>query len=103
MHLKPTTTEIVIPERSFIRAGHDKHADGVLQKTEVLLKDVLGGTMSEDQFLKTVGILMSSKIKEYATDLDSPPNSKFTAERKGSDNPLWDTGQMIGGITYKIE
>ena len=103
LHLKPETTVIVIPERSFLRAGHDEHCDEVLNKTEVLLEDVLGGTMSEEQFLKTVGILLSSKIKDYATNLKDPPNHPFTQSQKGSSNPLWDTGQMIGGITYEIE
>lgn len=103
MHLKKSTTTIVIPERSFIRAGYDDRRQGVLKHTDVLLKDVLGGKMSEDDFLKTVGIYLSSEIKEYATNLSSPANSSYTVQQKGSSNPLWDTGQMIGGITYEVK
>lgn len=103
IHLKPSTTVIVIPERSFIRAGYEHSIGRVTEHAEVLIDDVLGGTMTVDQFLKIIGIELSSEIKEYATNLDSPPNSAMTIQQKGSSNPLWDTGQMIGGITYEIE
>lgn len=103
LHLKPTTTEIVIPERSFIRAGYDQSIDRVTNHAEMLIDDVLDGKMTVDQFLKTVGIELASEIKEYATNLKDPPNSSFTVEQKGSANPLWDTGAMIGGISHEIE
>lgn len=103
LHLKKETETIVIPERSFLRAGYDKNRKKVLDRTEALLEDVIGGTMSEEQFLKTVGILLSSEIKDYARDLSSPRNHPFTQAQKGSSNPLVDTGGMIEGITYKVE
>lgn len=103
LHLKATTTEIVIPERSFLRTGYDESKDKVLNDTSQLIDDVIGGAMSVDQFLKIVGVTMSSKIKDYARDLDDPPNHSYTIERKGSSNPLVDTGGMIGAITYRVE
>lgn len=103
IHLRKSTTVIVIPERSFIRAGYDDRRKGVFKYTDQLLSDVVGDKMSPDEFLKTVGIFLSSEIKEYATDLKDPANSSFTIQEKGSANPLWDTGQMIGGITYEVD
>lgn len=103
IHLRPETTVIIIPERSFIRAGYDNAKERVASHAEVLLDDVLGGKMTVDHFLKTVGIELSSELKEYATNLKDPPNSGATAQMKGSSNPLFDTGQMIGGISYDIE
>lgn len=103
IHLKESTTVIVIPERSFIRAGYDDRKKRVLDHSEILLKDVLGGKMSEDDFLETIGIELASEIKEYATNLSDPPNSSYTISKKGSSNPLWDTGQMIGGISHEVE
>lgn len=103
IHLKKSTTQIVIPERSFIRAGYDDRIDGVMKHANVLMQSVLNGKMDEQKFLKTLGLYLSSEIKEYATNLSDPPNSSFTVKQKGSSNPLWDTGQMIGGITYKVE
>lgn len=103
LHLKATTDEIVIPERSFLRAGWDNHKDEVIKKTDPLIADVLGGTMSADQFCQTVGLLLKSKIQDYAVDLRSPANHPFTIKRKGSSNPLVDSGDMVGAISYEVE
>ncbi len=96
------TTSIKIPERSFLRSGHDKYIDDVMNKASKLLGQVVSGKMSEEQLLEFVGLALSSKIKTYARELSSPPNSSFTVEQKGSSNPLVDTGNMIGGISFEV-
>ena len=103
LHLKKTTTHIIIPERAFLRNGYDENKDDVIKKAEAVLGDVIGGTMSTDQFFELIGLLMKSRIQDYARDLDSPPNHPYTADRKGSSNPLVDSGDMIGAISYKVE
>lgn len=101
--LKKSTTQIVIPERSFFRSGmRDKGADAAKKYTK-LVAEVIKGTISAEQFLNGLGLEISTVIKEYARDLSSPENSGFTVERKGSSNPLVDTGNMIGAINYKVE
>ena len=102
LHLKASTTEIVIPERSFLRSGFDENAEKVLQTTEAILPDVVGGTLSVEQYAKAIGLQLASAIKEYAVDLSSPPNHPFTTEQKGSSNPLVDTGSMINSISYEV-
>ena len=101
LHLKKSTTHIKIPERSFLRAGFDKHRDEVAKKATMLLADVADGKMSAEACFKGVGLELSSKIKDYAVELRDPPNHPFTVEQKGSSNPLVDTGDMIGGITWR--
>ena len=103
LHLKKSTSEIVIPERSFLRAGFDEVHKDVIKRTDPLVMDVLGGTMSADQLCEIVGLLLKSKIQDYAVDLKSPANHPFTKERKGSSNPLVDSGDMIGAISYEVE
>lgn len=103
LHLKATTTEIRIPERAFLRNGYDENKDAVIDKAEALLGDVLSGTMSTNQLFELVGLLLKSKIQDYARDLDSPANHPFTVERKGSSNPLVQSGDMIGAIDYRVE
>lgn len=103
LHLKKTTTHIVIPERAFLRNGYDEGKDEVLDKTQRLVGDVVGGTLSADQLCELVGMLLSSKIKDYVTELSSPPNHPYTVANKGSSNPLVDSGSMIGAISYKVE
>lgn len=101
LHLKDTTTHIHIPERAFLRTGYDKSRDDVMKKAKLLLAEVASGRMSESAFFKAVGTELASAIKDYATELSAPANHPFTVDRKGSSNPLVDTGDMIGGITWR--
>lgn len=102
VHLKKSTTEIHIPERSFIRAGYDQNRDAVLDKANKCLADVTAGKMTARGCYQATGLELSSKIRDYAVDLQDPPNSGFTVARKGSSNPLVDTGAMIGGIGWRV-
>jgi hypothetical protein len=102
VHLKKDTTHIIIPERSFLRAGFDENEAEVSKRAVDLLADVACGRMTARGCQQAVGIHLSSKIKDYAVDLGSPPNSGFTTGRKGSSNPLVDTGDMIGGIGWRV-
>lgn len=97
------TRSVKIPERSFLRAGHDKYADEVLKKVERAISQLLNGKMSEQEFLDMAGRMLATKIKTYARDLDSPPNSNATILAKGTDNPLVKTGGMINSISWRVE
>lgn len=102
LHLSASTTHIRIPERSFLRTGYDENRDAVMKKASDLLLDVAAGKMSVEACYKGVGLELSSKIRDYAVDLKNPPNHPFTQDQKGSSNPLVDTGDMIGGITWRV-
>ena len=101
LHLKESTTHIHIPERSFLRTGFDENRDDVKEKAVKMVADVAAGRMSESALYSGVGIELSSKIKDYAIGLNSPGNHPFTTDRKGSSNPLVDSGDMISGITWR--
>lgn len=101
VHLSKSTTHIHIPERSFLRAGFDANQAEVVSKAQEVLKDVASGKTTANGWCQAVGSDLSSKIKEYAVGLGSPANSGFTTGRKGSGNPLVDSGDMIGGITWR--
>lgn len=103
LHLSPNTKVIKIPERSFLRNGHDENKDRVIEQTERALGQVLIGQMSVDDMLDLYGQQMATAIKKYARDLKLPPNHPYTKEQKGSSNPLVDTGNMIESITWKKE
>lgn len=103
LHLKPTTTEIVIPERSFLRKGHDENVDRIIKQTERALGQVIVGDMSVDDMLDLYGEQMATAIKTYMRNLKTPPNHPFTTEQKGSSNPLIDTGDLLESITWKKE
>lgn len=103
LHLKDSTTVITIPERSFLRASHDQNADDVLKKAERALDLVIGGKMSLEQYFDMVGRNYMSMIKDYIVELNSPPNHPYTADKKGSSNPLVDTGGLIESISYRVK
>lgn len=101
LYLKASTRYITIPERSFLRSGHDENADKVLKNASMALGQVIDGKMSIDTFLDSCGQMLADKIKLYIRDLKSPPNHPYTIEQKGSSNPLVDTGNLLESITWE--
>lgn len=103
LHLKPSTTVIKIPERSFLRASHDEHSDDVLKSSERALGQVVTGKMSVEQYMEMVGRDYVTMIKDYIVELKTPENHPFTVDRKGSSNPLIDTGNLLSSISYRVK
>lgn len=103
LHLKASTTVIKIPERAFLRRSHDEKGERVLKESERALGLVIGGEMSLEQYMDMVGRNYVTMIKEFIVELDRPPNHPFTVERKGSDNPLVDTGGLVESISYRVK
>lgn len=101
LHLRESTTHVHIPERSFIRSGYDKGRDKVARHAAQMMAQVAGGKMSAETFMASVGMTLQDAIREYAIELDDPANHPFTVDNKGSSNPLVDSGDMIGGITWR--
>lgn len=99
--LKNSTTVIKIPERSFLRNGHDENVDRIVKQTERAIGQCLIGRMSIDEMLDLYGQQMTTAIKTYMRDLSRPANHPFTVEQKGSSNPLVDTGGLVESITWK--
>jgi len=103
VHLRESTTQIVIPERSFLRAGYDQCRDDVLRIAEKALPDVLGGALSEEKYFELVGTALREEIKDYAFELSDPPKQDWPTRDPAKNNPLIMSGDMVGGIEYEIE
>lgn len=93
---------IIIPERSYLRAGFDANADEIQGKMEYLLGLVLDGKITGQQALNAIGGFVATRIQAYLTDLKTPPLAESTIRRKGSSNPLIDTGQLRDSITWQV-
>ena len=90
---------IKIPARPWLNPGvMSGNAEylSIIEKT--LAKD---GTM--EQALNKVGVVAVGKVQKYMTDLRTPPNAASTIKKKGSSNPLIDSGALRQSVTYKIE
>ncbi len=103
LYLKASTTEIVIPERSFLRAGFDERYPDMREGFALLALGACRGMFEADAVLCRIGEDLSAAIKAYATSKSDPPNHPFTVARKNRSNPLVDSGDMIGSITFQVK
>ena len=95
IHLKKTTTEIVIPERSFLRAGFDSEEEEIANQINIQLAGYLTKNARYD---------VATKIQDFAKKLEYPPKSEATKLLEGEtkSSPLNQTGEMIEAISFRI-
>lgn len=99
MELGVTGPHIIkIPARPWLNPGVASGNAEYLTIIEKTLSD--GGTMT--QALNKVGVVAVGKVQKYMTDLRTPPNAPSTIKKKGSSNPLIDSGALRQSVTYKI-
>lgn len=100
MELGVTGPHIIdIPARPWLEPG-------VASATQDIVGVIQSGMESDqsmDQILETVGVVAAGAVKVYMTELKTPPNAKSTIRKKGSDNPLIDTGAMRASVTHKVQ
>lgn len=88
-----------IPPRPWLDAGV---ASGNVEYADIIQSGVESGE-SLEQVLNTVGVVAVGKVQVYMTELKTPPNALSTIKMKGSANPLIDTGDLRGSVTYKVQ
>jgi len=93
---------ILIPERSFIRSNHDENQNKYQKRVKEYKDQILAGRMTTDEALKKIGLEVQRDVRKKIVDIKEPPNAPATIARKKSENPLVDTGQLIGAIDYEI-
>ena len=62
----------------------------------------IAGGMDESQALSKAAIMLKNAIQKEITNIKEPPNSPYTIEKKGSSNPLIDTGLMRSKVEWKL-
>ena len=55
-----------------------------------------------DMTLNKIGVTAVGLVQKYMTDLRTPPNAASTIKKKGSSNPLIDSGALRQSVSYKI-
>lgn len=93
---------VSIPERSFLRTTFDEKNEEWISFFKSQLKHVLALQMDVQTLFNRLGARMVGDIQENITDLDAPPNAPATIAKKGSSNPLIDTGGLRMRITYRV-
>lgn len=98
---KPHTIEI--PERSYIRSTVDENEHKYLDNyAKKLSAQIIDGNIDKYTALTIMGQKIESDIKSKIISLRSPPNAPSTIRKKGSSNPLVDTGLLGGSIRYVV-
>jgi len=94
---------IKIPARSYIRSTMDENGERYTKAAEGLMGRLIDGDLTKFDALSLMGQLIESDIKDKMTNLRNPPNTPGTIQRKGSDNPLIDTGLLRSSIRYVVK
>jgi phage gpG-like protein len=87
--------KVTVPARPWLEPGVQSGTVEIIQyvRTEI----AKGSTM--DQVVEGVGIVAAGATQQFMTDLKTPPNAASTIRKKGSDNPLIDTGALRASVT----
>jgi phage gpG-like protein len=91
-----------IPERSFIRSTFRERGEQLVNLTTRLAKAVIAERSSIDEALGLLGAWGADQVKRTIRGFIEPPLKQKTIDRKGSDLPLVDTGQLINSITWEV-
>ena len=91
-----------IPERSFIRSTMDEKRRFLRGLTQDEIFKIIRLKTHFRSSLDRIGLVISTLIKKKITDLRKPPLKPATIRRKGSSNPLVDTGQMRASIRHVV-
>ena len=92
-----------IPERPFLSNAIKDNKSKYRAAIKTAAKQILEGTTTLRAVLTKLGMASQADIQKEITNLSSPPNAPSTIAAKGSSNPLVDTGDMKGAVTYKVD
>jgi phage gpG-like protein len=90
--------KVTIPARPWLVPGVESGTQEYLAEIASSIKK--GDTL--DTTLEVVGNIAAGTVQQFMTDLKSPPNAPSTVRKKGSDNPLIDTGALRSSVTYEV-
>lgn len=91
-----------VPRRDFMTPSSKKWMKFFSESLDIVRRDMLDNKLDSDKFLKAMGQKGSDIISKEIIALDTPPNAPSTIAKKGSSNPLVDTGAMSRSTTWQI-
>ena len=90
------------PARPFMRQSFENHEAELKAACDKVNKTISSGGSAEDA-LKTLGVFCKGLVQQEIVDGNFAPNSPSTIRRKGSEQPLIDTGHMRQSVNYVIK
>lgn len=86
------------PPRPFFRNAIAEHEEEWKEQAALLIER---GDDIEEVF-SMLGTIIAADIQQSIRSLDSPPLSPVTIARKGFDEPLIDTKNMLDSVSYEV-
>lgn len=90
--------KITIPARPWLYPGVESGAGEYVEAIQNAVRN--GKTLLEA--LEIAGVIAVGKVQAYMTQLNTPPNAPSTVAKKGSSNPLIDSGAMRQSVDSKV-
>jgi len=92
------------PERSFLRSTMAKMRMSYRRSIQHIIRQALEKEYDIKKGMGRLGRRAEGDIKLTIRDMKEPPNAPSTIrQKKGVDNPLIDTGQMLNSIRWQYE
>lgn len=93
---------IGVPQRDFMTPASKKWQKFFNESLDKLRQELEKEEVDIDKFLNLMGQKGADIISQEIIALRTPPNSPVTIARKGSSNPLVDSGDMARSTTWQI-
>ena len=91
-----------IPERSFLRSTINDERKTYTKMLSTIAEFAIDEGRDLKDGLAIVGQVAQGDVQKKIVDIKDPPNTPETIRRKGSSNPLIDTGHMRQSVTYEV-
>lgn len=93
-----------IPERPAMRNSFAKNSKKYIDFNKANYRKVLAGEMTVEQAVEKLGLMAASDVQKGIGEgsLGLLANDEVTKQRKGSDTPLIDTGQLRQSISHEV-
>ena len=92
-----------IQPRPFLRQSVDNNTAKINSMCKAQVKGIASGQKTAKDALQALGVMQKALIQSSIRDGDFTPNADATIEKKGSDKPLIDSGQMRQSVNFTIK
>ena len=90
------------PARPFMRQSFERHQDQLQKACDAVNQTISNGGTAE-QGLNQLGVMCKGLVQQEIVDGGFAPNAPSTIKKKGSSQPLIDTGTMRQSVNYVIK
>lgn len=91
-----------IPERPFMRQSFENH-EGELQAACDAAQRLVSSGGSAEQALQQIGVAAKGLVQDEIVNGGFAPNAESTIKKKGSEQPLIDTGTMRQSVNFVVK